>query len=329
MILRIRHHMTERENAELKHKENKNMIQSKTPRVAIPALLALFLALPIGAHAEGETERPAPETQSEIGRGAQEELDARKADVIVDAEAALAETQRAIEAIRAGDRAGAIAALATATGKLELVVARRPELALAPVAAIIEVVDFIGDIDTIRAVPGAASLALASGRSQSARRLLSGFASETVVRVQNLPMATYPAVIKEAARLLDAGRDDEAAFALHAALGTIVVKETVFPHPLLDAVTHLEAAKALAETEGRSAEQNQALIAALDAARTSLERAEAFGYGTSRDFRDLYAEIRDVERRTGGGVSITGLFTGMLDSVRGLFAGASGDPQQE
>jgi hypothetical protein len=329
MTVRIRHLMTKLENIEMKHQENKIMIQLKTRWVAIPAMLALFLALPIGACAEGETKTTAPETQSEIGRSAQEELKARKADVIVDAEAALAETYRAIEAIRAGDRDGAIAALATATGKLELVMARRPELALAPVGATIVVVDFIGDIDAIRAVPGAASLALASGHAQSARRLLLGFASETVVRVQNLPMATYPAAIKEATRLLDAGRNDEAASALRAALGTIVVTETVFPHPLLDAVKHLEAAKALAETEGRSAEQNQALIAALDAARTSLERAEAFGYGTRRDFRDLYAEIRDVERRTGGGVSITGLFTGMLDSVRGLIAGASGDPQQK
>lgn len=329
MTVRIRHHTTKRKNADIKHKENENMIQSKTTRVAIPALLALFLALPIGAHAEGETGTPAPETQSEIGRSAQEELEAREADVIKEAQDALQETYRGIEAIRQGDHPGAVAALAAAVGRLEILLARRPDLALAPFDVTVEVIEFVGDIDTIRAVPTAADLALSGGHLQAARKLLSGFASETVVRVHNLPMATYPAAIREAARLLDAGRDDEAAFALRAALATIVLTETVLPHPLIDAVTHLDAARALAETEGRSDEQNQALTAAIDAARTSLERAEAFGYGTRSEFRDLYREIREIERRASGDVSITGLFTGIVESARSLISRASDDPRQE
>ena len=100
-----------------------------------------------------------------------------------------------------------------------------------------------------------------SGRYQVVRTLLRDFASETVVRVANLPMATYPDAIKEAARLIDAGEADEAAAVLRAALGTLVVTETVYPHPLIDAEVHLDAAKELAEMANRTEKENDQLAA--------------------------------------------------------------------
>ena len=58
-------------------------------------------------------------------------------------------------------------------------------------------------------------------------------------------------------------------------------------------------------------------------ARLSLERAEAFGYGTNDDFRDLYDALREIERETSDGSGITGLFTGVLDSLAGVISRAS------
>jgi hypothetical protein len=71
----------------------------------------------------------------------------------------------------------------------------------------------------------------------------------------------------------------EAAFVLRAALGTLVVTETVYPHPLIDAEVHLEAARTLAESADRTEVPNDKLAAALEVERLSLERAESFGYG--------------------------------------------------
>ena len=67
----------------------------------------------------------------------------------------------------------------------------------------------------------------------------------------------------------------EAAFVLRAALGTLVVTETVYPHPLIDAEVQLDIARKLAELADRTDEQNDWLAAALEVARLSIERAEA------------------------------------------------------
>ena len=312
----------------------------------LPALIALAVLAPLH-RATAEEAKPAPgavtepaadaeaaappeagtaatpEAQEQIARDAEGELARRQDDIIAEAVDALDETKRAVEALANGDDAAALAALETATGKLELILARRPELALAPVDATIEAVELVADTPALRDITTAAELSFISGRYQVARTLLRDFASETVVRVANLPMATYPDAIKEAARLVDAGKVDEAAFVLRAALGTLVVTETVYPHPLIDAEVHLDAARKLAESADRSDEQNDRLAAALEAARLSIERAEAFGYGTDDDFRDLYDAIREIERKTKDGSGITGLFTGVLDSLSGVISRAS------
>ena len=292
----------------------------------LPALIALAVVVPLHRAPAQEAE-PAPgavtepvadaeatsapvkglaesrEAQEQIASDAAEELARRQDDILAEAVEALDETERAVGALAEGESAAALEALATATGRLELILARRPELALAPVDATIEVVELVADAPTLRDVTLAAEVAFLSGRYQVARTLLRDFASETVVRVASLPMATYPDAIKEAARLIDAGKVGEAAFVLRAALGTLVVTETVYPHPLIDAEVHLDAARKLAELADRTDEQNDQLAAALEVARLSLERAEAFGYGTDDDFRDLYDAIREIERETRTGAA--------------------------
>lgn len=285
--------------------------------VTEPAADAEAAAAPEAGEAE------TPDAQEQIARDAAEELAVRQNDIIAEAVEALDETERAVEALADGDDAAALAALETATGKLELILARRPELALAPVDATIEVVELLADTPALREVTSAVELSFISGQYQLARALLRDFASETVVGVTNLPMATYPDAIKEAARLVDTGQVDEAALVLRAALGTLVVTETVYPHPLIDAEVHLDAARKLAESAERTEEQNEQLAAALEVARLSLERAEAFGYGTDDDFRDLYDAIREIERETQDGSGITGLFTGVLDSLSDVISRAS------
>lgn len=296
----------------------------------LPALIALAaLATLVSATAQEAEPAPqagmaaTPEAQEQIVQDAAGELARRQDDIIAEAVQALDETERAVEALADADAAAALAALETATGKLELILARRPELALAPVDAKIEVVEMVGDAAALRDVTLAVELSLIGGRYQVARTLLRDFASETVVRVASLPMARYPDAIKEAARLIDAGEAGEAAFVLRAALGTLVVSETVYPLPLIDAEVHLDAARELAESADRSDEQNARLAAALEVARLSLERAEAFGYGTDDDFRDLYDAIREIERETRDGGSIAGLFAGVLDSLSGVISRAS------
>lgn len=311
----------------------------------LPALIALAVLTPLHrATAEtvepppGEVTEPAPDAeasappadgtaearqaQEQIANDAAEELARRQDDIIAEAVDALDETERAVQALTDGDDAAALAALEAATGKLEVLLARSPELALAPVDATIEVVELMADTPTLRDITSAAEVLFIGGRYQVARTLLRDFASETVVGVASLPMATYPDAIKEAARLVDAGEVDEAAAVLRAALDTLVVIETVYPHPLIEAEVHLDVARELAESADRTDEQSVQLTAALEAARLALERAEAFGYGTNDDYRDLYDAIREIERETRDG-GITDLFAGILESLSGVITRAS------
>jgi hypothetical protein len=72
-------------------------------------------------------------------------------------------------------------------------------------------------------------------------------ASETVVSVSNIPLATYPAAIKDAAKLIDENKTNEAKSALQTALNTQVVTETIIPLPVVLAQASLKEAETLAE----------------------------------------------------------------------------------
>ncbi|KFI24113.1 hypothetical protein CG51_00630, partial [Haematobacter missouriensis] len=163
------------------------------------------------------------------------------------------ETNAAIAAIEKGDTDAAIAALALATGKLETVVAREPDLALAPVRIDHFTYDVLGSVEAVRKLGKQIEDLVDDGKFQEARPLLSGFASEVVIRTTSLPLATYPDAILAATALLDDGKTDEAMTVLNAALSTQVVTDTVVALPPLRAVAMIEKAKALLNDDGEAA----------------------------------------------------------------------------
>jgi hypothetical protein len=70
-----------------------------------------------------------------------------------------------------------------------------------------------------------ASRALDEKKYPAARALLHSFMSEIRVRTYNLPLATYPDALNQAARLLDQKDTEKAKTALLAALNTLVGRE--------------------------------------------------------------------------------------------------------
>ena len=190
------------------------------------------------------------------------ETDSQFADkrtaLIQEAVDALDETMAAIAAIEKGDKDAAIAALALATGKLETVVAREPDLALAPVSVNHFTYDVLGSVEAVRGLGKQIKDLVDDGKFQEARPLLSGFASEVVIRTTSLPLATYPDAILAATALLDEGKTDEAMTVLNAALSTQVVTDTVFALPPLRAMAMIENAKALLNDDGEAANDKAA-----------------------------------------------------------------------
>ena len=247
------------------------------------------------------------------------ETDSQIADkrtaLIQEAVDALDETNAAIAAIEKGDTDAAIAALALATGKLETVVAREPDLALAPVRIDHITYDVLGSVEAVRGLGKQIADLVDDGKFQEARPLLSEFASEVVIRTTSLPLATYPDAILAATALLDDGKTDEAMTVLNAALSTQVVTDTVVALPPLRAVAMIEKAKALLNDDGKAANDKAAtedadLTAAdyVEAARQELEIAEALGYGRESDFEDLHEALDELDRQIEAQEDTGGIF---------------------
>ncbi|HEN4914867.1 TPA: heat resistance protein YfdX2, partial [Klebsiella pneumoniae] len=165
-----------------------------------------------------------PEVVTEVQPEVQKEMDSQAADkrkqVLDEAVSALALTKSALAALDGKDAARALATLAEVTGKLELIVAREPTLALAPVDVRTIVHDLFANTETIEAMTDEALDALKHGEVQQARHVLALLASEIVITVTNIPLASYPAAVKAVVPLIDQGKIEEAKAALQAALST-------------------------------------------------------------------------------------------------------------
>lgn len=220
--------------------------------------------------------------------------------LVEEAASALEETQAAIYAIDFGNTDEAIDLLARATGKLEIILAREPSLALAPVGTSVVEHDLLATPEAVKELRDRIEDLIDDDRLQVARRLMDGLASEMVVSVSSLPLATYPDAIKRAAALLDEQKPEEAKLVLLNALSTVVVTDTIIPLPIVRAEAHVAAAKELAAKEDRTAEDNQAIVAALAAAREQIELGQALGYATKQDLDNLLEAIDELEEETKG-----------------------------
>ncbi|RSY76569.1 hypothetical protein DAH66_21270 [Sphingomonas koreensis] len=244
-------------------------------------------------------------------------------ELLQDAVSALQETENALAALDKKDAKAATAALERATGKLEIVLARNPNLALAPVDVSIVSYDVLGSVDAVNALRKSAEEALEDGRLQEARHLIEGLASETVVRVSNLPLATYPDAIKAAAVLVAQNKLDEAKAALEAALSTIVIRGVIHPLPLMRASAAIEEARKLAANTQRGAGDEARIQRLLTTAREQLRLGQALGYATKDEMKDLLKTVDEIE----DGTKNKGAATSIFDKIRERFKKATESSQ--
>jgi len=244
-------------------------------------------------------------------------------ELLKDAVSALQETENAIAALDAKDAAGAKEALANATGKLEIVLAQNPDLALAPVDVSVVSHDLLASVDAVKALRESAAEALEDGRVQDARHLIEGLASESVVSISNLPLATYPAAIKSAAALVAQNKLAEAKAALVTALGTIVVHDVIHPLPLIRASAAIEEARKLAAASTRSAADDGKIKQLLSTARDQLKLGQALGYATKDEMKELLKTVDEIEE----GVKDKKSGAGIFDRIRAMFGKANESSQ--
>ncbi len=290
------------------------------------SLLCVGLLVAVPALADQSALPTKPQEQSATAESVQSEVEARAADaaaekrkrLAADAFTALSETKNALKLLAEKKNDEALEALATVTGKLELIVARDPELALAPVDVQVITHDVLADLDTVKAVIKEAREALDDGEIQKARPLVAALASEIVFSTSNIPLATYPDAIKDITPLIDAGKIDEAKKALQVELNTLVITNEVVPLPTLRAEVMLKQAEELAEKKERTQEENDNLANLLTGSHDQLQLAEALGYGKKKSFKPIYEQIEKIEKQTAGGKSGKGWFDKVKQQVSDL-----------
>lgn len=281
---------------------------SLSRKVILACILGSLALLPTAVLADTKAPaKPDPQTQNQT--------EEKRKTLLADATSAIQETQNALKLLGDGKKKEALAALERATGKLDIILARDPSLTLAPAGVNVLTVDLQGGIDVVKGLRKQIEDLMDAGRFQEARRLMGSMASETVVSVINIPLATYPAAIKDAAKLIDENKTHEAKSALQTALNTQVVTETIIPLPVVHAQASLKEAEALAEKKDRTSEDNTKLKASLDNARSQLERAQALGYGKKSDFETFYQQLKEIEQKTADNKYGTGFFAKLKASI--------------
>ncbi len=240
------------------------------------------------------------------------------ADKILDREAlaVIEETQRAIDAIAANTTSEALAALERASGKIDILLARNPSTTLIPVSHEVVVFDTAPqDIKTIDEIGEAVEAVIGSEDYPAARELLYGLMSELRVRTSNLPLATYPAALAEAARLLDQKKSDEARIVLMMALGTLLDIDQVTPLPLL------VAREAINQAEAQSDKHKEIALALLDTARYELERAMALGYSAQEpEYKTMRDEISNIQKQLKKNEDTSSFFSKVQDRLSAFMA---------
>lgn len=245
----------------------------------------------------------------------QSQTEDKRKTLMADATSAIQETQAALKHLDDGKTKDALSALERATGKLDIILARDPALELAPAGVSVVTYDIQGGLDAVNKLRRQAEDFMDAGQLQEARRLLKNLASETVISVNNIPLATYPDAIKSAVKLIDENKKDEAKRILQTALSTQVVTDTIIPLPVVRAQEALKSAESLAEKKDRTKDENERLKASMNQARGQLEFAQALGYGTKKDFDKLYAQFTEIQDRTADNKSGTGLFAKVKASI--------------
>jgi hypothetical protein len=239
---------------------------------------------------------------------------AKRDDVKVVQEAvdAVALTQEVLIALDRNKKEEAIKKLEKAIGKLEVVMSNPKAPALIPLSASVVVSEFPGSAyDVENAVITSIAL-LQHKRVQDARLIVQALKDEIDFVTVNLPLASYPAALKLAAKFLHEDKTAEAKAVIATALNTFVEVDVVTPIGILQAQELIDAASKVAKQDKKLA------LAHLAAAKAALKKAEALGYTSRSDttYQMLNDAITAIEKEVRGKNKAEKLFEDLIAKLK-------------
>ena len=264
-----------------------------------------------------QKQRQQAEEQLRPGIEAERQKDQKEAEQALDQDAiaAIEQTDSAIKAIAANNKNDAMAAIEAATGKINILLARNPASALIPVHVEVAVIDVAPeDIKTIDVIVQGAADATKQRHLPGARILLASLVSELRIHTTFLPLATYPAALQQAARLLDQGKNQDAGNVLLTAVNTLVIDDRVIPLPLILAQAAIDAANAQRQNN------KDAALTLLQTAKNEANRSLHLGYmSDDPEYKALDNEISALESAVKGTNDTSSMFAHLRDRISAFF----------
>ena len=279
--------------------------------------LAATTSTPLREQVQSSPNLSQQDIQDKVNKAKDNLKDNVEDTLVSEAQEAVAETQLAIAAIESGDKRKAIKALESATGKLDVVLARNPKLGFVPLESEVDILALApNDLDTVEEMRKEIKQAIRKDELVKARELLDNLASELRITTVNLPLATYPAAMEEAAALLDRDEFDTAEAILQTALSTLFIEERQSPIPVIKAQALIDEADSLIQVDGHE----EIVQSMLKEARKELKLAEELGYG-DRDklYASLDEEIESIGKQISAGDRAEIAFGNLKDKLGGFF----------
>jgi len=232
--------------------------------------------------------------------------------VVKEAVEAVKLTRDVLVAIDKKQKDNAIKTLEKAIGKLEVVMSNPKAPALIPLDAYVSVNQFIGGAKEAEIAVIESIALLQAKKVQEARAIVSKLQDEIDFTTLNLPLASYPAALKLAAKYLHEDKLDAAKAVLIKALNTFVEVTTITPIGLIEAHDLVVAASKIAKKDKKQA------LAYLDMAKASLKKAEALGYTSRSDttYKMLNEAIVKIKKEVEGKNKAEKLFEDLIKKLK-------------
>jgi len=232
--------------------------------------------------------------------------------VVTEAVEAVKLTQEVLIALNQKKKAEAIKKLEKAVGKLEVVMSNPKAPALIPLSTSVVVSEFPGTAYEVENAVITSIALLQNKRVQDARMIIQTLKDEIDFVTVNLPLASYPAALKLAAKFLHEGKVDQAKAVIATALNTFVEVDVVTPIGVIQAQDLIDAAAKTARSDKNLA------LAHLATAKAALKKAEALGYASTSDttYKMLNDAISAIEKEVRGKNKAEKLFENLIAKLK-------------
>ena len=256
------------------------------------------------------------EVTKNVEKAQESYIDERVAKITQEAVDAVNLISEVIDFVENKNKEKAIETIEKVLGKLEVLIARDPNLQIVPIDVKEEVIDFPGSIEDIESAKTEIVSLIKTGEVQLARDIMLNLASELDIYVTALPIGTYPIVLKAIIPLIEQEKFEEAKKLLIEALETLVIEKIVIPLPLLRAEQTIIRANELANKEKADKEELKKL---LSYAKEQLELAQSLGYGRKDiDYKDIFEEVKKLEEILASDESTKNIFNVLKEKLSSI-----------